>query len=187
MSDASTSQLAAVATTLVSSGQRQSGDRRFGSTATFSATLKAGATPLANRKVTFTLGAASLDDTTDSNGVASATFSLLAVPDGYTLAAGFLGDASDLGSGDSHAFTITKGSTTLALTTPGAVVANGLDSGVSAKLTDANHAPIPFKTIFFALSGAKLEDGRRHHWHEWHRHARCASADGGIHSRRLLR
>ena len=167
VSDASTSQLAAVATTLtLASGNPASG--AFGSTATFSATLKAGATALANRKVTFTLGAASLDDTTDSNGVASATFSLLAVPDGYTLAAGFLGDASDLGSGDSDAFTITKGATTPDPQRAGRRRPERHDSGVTATLT-CHGAPMPFKTVFFVLSGA-ARDVRGDHRHGWQGH-----------------
>ncbi len=152
INDAGSSQTPAVTTTLSLASHPASA--AFGSSVTVSATLKHGATGLSGKSVILTLGSASQTVTTNSSGVATATFTVLDTPGGTTLRARFDGDAGDLPSGDSDAFTITKGATSLTLNAPGGIVPSGTDSGVTATLRDANGAPIPSRSIFFVLTGA---------------------------------
>ena len=153
ISDASSSQTAASATTLSLDGSDPS-SAAFGSSVGISATLTAGATPLSGKAITLTLGSASKVATTNASGVATATFTVLDTPGSTTLRARFDGDPGNLPSGDSDAFTIAKGDTSLTLNGPAGAVPNGADSGVTATLLDHDGAPVPFKTIFFVLSGA---------------------------------
>jgi hypothetical protein len=126
------------------------GDGPYGSSATVSATLTAGGSPVANEQVTFSLGGATATGTTNASGVATAHLGLVAAPGATTLTAGFDGDATYVASSASQAFTIDKLPSSLSLTGGGNVVPGG-DTGVSATLTNAGIA-LASRAVTFTLT-----------------------------------
>ena len=125
----------------------------YGSVASVGATLTGGAGPLANEVVAFSIGATTRVATTDAYGHATASLPLTSVPGSYTVTAGFGGDTGLSPSSAAHAFSITSLPTTIALNPASSTVLLGADSGVTATLADGNGAAMPYRTIFFVLSG----------------------------------
>ena len=149
--DASAATTAAAATKLVLSGTPTSG--AAGGVVTASATLTAGGVPVANQTITFQVGTAQATGVTGSNGVATATVPLGTGAGGALLSASFAGDIAYQPSGDSRSLSVTKGTSTLTLSGPATPVVSGGISGVTATLKADGGAPIPFKTVWFVLSG----------------------------------
>ena len=126
----------------------------YKSTVTVSAALTSGTNPVGNEPITFTIDAATKVATTDAqSGVATATLPLSSLAGATTLSASFPGDGSYALSGDAHPFTINRIGTSLTLSTPGAAIPIGFDSGVVATLKDANGLPIPYRNIIFIVTG----------------------------------
>src|SRR6185503_7259295 len=124
-----------------------------GATINASATLTSGGNPVVGKTITFQAGVGQVTGVTDANGVATATVPLPPAAGGSLLSAGFAGDAGFQPSGDARPVGIGKGTTTLTLTGPSTPVVSGGVSGVVATLTSGGGAPIPFKTVWFVLSG----------------------------------
>jgi Pro-kumamolisin, activation domain len=122
---------------------------------TFTATLKednAGAAPVSNEPLTFTMGAESCTGTTNVGGVASCTVTPLDVPDPYTVHVSFAGDPPNyLASSTDAAFTVKKEESALSYTGP--LTSHYHDAfTASARLTDPDGgAPIGGKTVTFTL------------------------------------
>jgi hypothetical protein len=150
--DASTVTAAAAAAPTVLA-LTSSGTPTAGATITATATLSSGGNPVAGRTITFQAGAAQVVAETGANGVATASVPLGTLAGGALLSAGFAGDTAFLPSGDSRSLTVDKGGTSLTLAGPTTPVISGGVSGVVATLKTASGAAIPFKTIWFVLSG----------------------------------
>lgn len=122
-------------TTTVTVNKRQTivdyiGDLReqFKKFASLKATLvdKTTNTPLAGKKITFTIGNQSVNDVTNVFGVASATLQMLQDPSKtYKVVTSFTGDAGYLGSNTSDAFDITNGNQPCTLVIPNGFSPNG--------------------------------------------------------------
>lgn len=92
---------------------------------------------LPSKKVTFTLGSQSCEDTTDANGAASCAITLTQTPGSYTLAASFDGGPAFEAASASRSFTIDREDTTLSY--GGALTSKYHDAfTASATLADAD-------------------------------------------------
>ncbi len=141
---------APVSTSLTLSGPASGA---YGTSASVSATLKDGSGALVSGKpIVFTIGGTTRVATIIA-GVATASMPLTSVPGPYQLTAAFLGDPSTSPSSKSQAFSIAKLGTSVVLSPSSATVTLGADSGIVATLIDGNHAALPYRTIFFVLSG----------------------------------
>ena len=119
--------------------------------ATVAATLTDNAGPIAGQSVTFSLnGAETCSATTNSSGVASCSITPQEAAGGYTLAATFAGDATDLGTSASANFTVTHEETTTTYTGP-AKAANGAPLTLSGVLKEDGTAPIANRTLTFTI------------------------------------
>jgi hypothetical protein len=149
--NASEATTSAAATTLLLATSPTSGNA--GATINASATLKSGGNPVEGKTVTFQAGVGQVTGVTGADGVASATVPLPPAAGGSLLSAGFAGDTSYQPSGDARSLGVGKGTTSLTLTGPSTPAVSGGVSGVTATLTSGSGAPIPFKTVWFVLSG----------------------------------
>ncbi|MDQ3856936.1 MAG: hypothetical protein M3327_00565 [Actinomycetota bacterium] len=120
-----------------------SGSGTYGGTATLTATLKWGTSPVAGRTVAFTLGGASVGSAqTDSNGVATLSGVSLGGRNAgsYTNAVGasFAGDSAYLASSGQGALGVEKASSTTKVTCPPSLTYNGSpQTPCSASVTGA--------------------------------------------------
>ncbi len=124
----------------------------YGTQATFSAVLTNNSA-LAGQAVTFGLGPQSRQGTTDADGRATVTLSLLGLPGPQEVRASFAGTAEFIASADAEPFTITRQSTLLTLNPVSAVTYLNGDTGVVATLTDVTGRRLGEKTVFFVLTG----------------------------------
>lgn len=105
-----------------------SGSGTYGGTATLTATLKAGTTPLGGKLISFTInGSAAGTATTDASGVATLSGASLAGINAGTGAVGasFAGDSGFLGSSGSGSLTVAKASSTTVVSCPASVTYDG--------------------------------------------------------------
>ncbi len=158
MFDASSSSATAPATTLVLAAiadVRLTSDRPIHATAT----LTSGGKPVAGKTVTFSVGNDQDVGVTNASGVATGDVLLTSVPgDGYLLSASFIGDSTPARrAATSHPFTIGKVDTTITLTGPASPVVIGTNSTITATLK-AGTTPIPFKTVWFVVTGTSPVD-----------------------------
>jgi hypothetical protein len=107
-----------------------SGSGTFGGTATLTATLQAGSTPLSSKTISFTLNSASVGSaTTNSSGVASiGGVNLSGIGAGTYIAAvvaSFAGDSSNLASSGSGNLVVVKADSTTAASCPSSVMYDG--------------------------------------------------------------
>ena len=115
------------------------------------------AQPVSGADVTFELvgadGTTSWTSTTNSDGVASVTFTADRVPGSYTLTARYDGDATHLGSADMSSFAIDREDTVLTL----AIVGKSSSKSLEARLTDQDSgAGIENRTVAFRADGTEL-------------------------------
>jgi hypothetical protein len=130
-----------------------SGTPTAGGSIQATASLTSGSNAVADRTITFQAGAGQVTAQTDANGVATTSVPLGTFAGSALLSAGFAGDTTFLPSGDSRSLTVAKGGTTLTLAGPTTPVVSGGVSGVVATLKTAAGSPVPFKTVWFVLSG----------------------------------
>lgn len=126
----------------------------YGTQATFRATLTSGGEPVANETIIFGLGLQTRRATTDANGEAVLSMTLLGLPDLYAVQASFAGTAVYAPTNDNDTFTITKQSTALTLVQP----ASGYTDDhalLTATLADASGRRLTEKSVFFVLSGTE--------------------------------
>jgi hypothetical protein len=105
-----------------------SGSGTYGGTASLTATLKAGTTPLSGKSISFTInGSAAGTATTDASGVATLSgASLSGINAGTgTVGASFAGDSGFLGSSGSGSLTVAKASSTTVVSCPASVTYDG--------------------------------------------------------------
>ena len=105
-----------------------SGSGTYGGTATLTAMLKAGTTPLSGKSISFTInGSAAGSATTDASGVATLSgASLSGINAGTgTVGASFAGDSSYTGSSGSGSLTVAKASSTTVVSCPASVTYDG--------------------------------------------------------------
>ena len=120
----------------------------FGSTASVSAMVSAGGTPVGNVPVTFTLGSTTVSSTTFPNGTATATLPVTGLPGPTSVRASFAGTNTFLASSASAAFTVAKSPTNLTITT-------GLvGPGVKVTLKDGRGGPLQ-RTVYLIVSGSQ--------------------------------
>jgi HYR domain/Right handed beta helix region len=125
----------------------------YADTATFTAVLRSeGGMALANQPVTFNLGTQMVPTTTDSSGVATASFVLAQTSGEYSLTASFAENDSYLASGDASTFTIDKLNTTLTLAPPN-TGQFAEATPVIATLKDSAGRALTEKSVFFVVSG----------------------------------
>jgi hypothetical protein len=123
----------------------------FSTQVTLMARLTAGGTPQSGQAVILSLGGQTKPTTTDTNGRASATFTLTSAPGGYQAGASFGGTDTLRASAASTSFTILKRDTRLTLTPVAANVPAGANTGIIATLTDIGGAPLALRTVFFTI------------------------------------
>jgi hypothetical protein len=134
-----------------------SGTSDFDDPATVSAVLTDGSGPIAGQTVAFTLnGAQTCSGTTDTTGMASCSITPGEAAGAYTLTASFGGDASDLASSASGAFTVTHEETSLVYT-GSTKAANGQPFTMSGTLTEDGARPIANRTVTFTLGSASAQ------------------------------
>jgi CSLREA domain-containing protein len=127
----------------------------YGDQVTFNALLQTSTgSPLANLPVSFNLGQQGLLISTNNEGQASFTLTLLGTPGVYIASVAFNGTSNYIGSSTSAGFTILKQNTSLTLS-PGTVdVRPGDDTALVATLQDtaapASH-PLNEQTIIFVI------------------------------------
>jgi hypothetical protein len=126
-----------------------------GGSATLSATLTAGTTPVAGKPVTLTAGTQSCTATTTAAGVASCTITFSQVPGSYPLNASFAGDATTTASTGSGTLTATGKPTTL-LVLPALGVYHHT-TYLSAYLTQ-NGAPLANQPVTLTVGSATCTD-----------------------------
>jgi hypothetical protein len=105
-----------------------SGSGTYGGTASLTATLKAGTTPLSGKSISFTInGSAAGTATTDASGVATLSgASLSGINAGTgTVGASFAGDSGFLASSGSGSLTVAKASSTTVVSCPASVTYDG--------------------------------------------------------------
>ena len=105
-----------------------SGSGTYGGTASLTATLKAGTTPLSGKSISFTInGSAAGNATTDASGVATLSgASLTGINAGTgTVGASFAGDSGFSSSSGSGSLTVAKASSTTAVSCPASVTYDG--------------------------------------------------------------
>ena len=105
-----------------------SGSGTYGGTASLTATLKAGTTPLSGKSISFTInGSAAGTATTDASGVATVSgASLGGINAGTgTVGASFAGDSGFSASSGSGSLTVAKASSTTAVSCPASVTYDG--------------------------------------------------------------
>ena len=136
-------------TTIVYTGDTTTG---VGQTATLSAKLTAqSGSPLGGKVVTLSFGSVSCQATTNVNGVASCTVTVVDVPGSYTVTASFAGDVTYLASSGTGTITVAgKVSTRLVDNTTGNFL-QGSTTTLSATLTTSAGAPLAGKTIYLTL------------------------------------
>jgi hypothetical protein len=105
--------------------------------------------PLDNRTVTFTVGAASATATTDAAGHATATVTLAGPVGVQTVQAAFAGAGQHGASSDTGSLTVTREDTTLALAD--AVASKNADAVARATLTEADGATLAGRTVTFLI------------------------------------
>jgi uncharacterized repeat protein (TIGR01451 family) len=125
----------------------------YGTLASFSARLTANGSPLAGRRLRFSLGDQDVRKLTDANGAATVTLNLLTVPGSYQLKASFAGGGGYAASFVTSPFTITKQITAIALTGPGVCVQPTANSHIVATLQDAAGHYLVERTVFFIVTG----------------------------------
>ena len=103
--------------------------------------------------MTFTLGGSTRSAVTGADGIATVTLPLIDLPDdGYTLSAGFDGDAGlRRDPRPSSPFTVQRLATSLALAVTAPTVTLGADTRTTATLTSAG-VPLAQKTVAFVLT-----------------------------------
>ncbi|HET9423408.1 MAG TPA: Ig-like domain repeat protein [Nocardioides sp.] len=110
--------------------------------------------PLSGRTVTFSVsGGGSVNGTTDSNGVASATLPVNGGPRNATVTASFAQTSFYKGSSAGSPLSITKNTAAITLAQPGAVVF-GQPTSFSATVTAANGTSAPSGTVQFTVDGS---------------------------------
>jgi Bacterial Ig-like domain (group 3) len=113
-----------------------------------------GGAPISGRTVDFKLGAGtgteSCTGPTDLSGTASCTLTPNEAAGSYPIMASFAGDGFYAPSSDSQTFTITKEETTTTYTGP-TVIANGVPTSLSGRLTEDGTTPISGRTLTMTL------------------------------------
>ena len=123
----------------------------YGGSATLSAVLTAGSSPLAGRAVAFTLGTQNCSAQTDATGTATCTIAKVTKDPGTTsVTASYAGDSTSTGSSTSAPFTITRAPTSIAL---GTATVGATTTALSATLTTSGNA-LAGKTVTLALGAA---------------------------------
>ena len=122
---------------------------RYGDTATLTATLLAGSTPVAGKTITLTLGSQTCTGITNLSGVATCSFTVTQPAGSYTTTANFLGDALFAASNSSGSATVTTRPSNVHLSPVGTVV-TGSNVALSATLLDGS-SPIAGRTVTLKL------------------------------------
>jgi len=123
----------------------------YGGSATLSAVLSTGSTPLAGRSVTFTLGTQPCSAQTDSTGTATCAIAKVTTDAGpATVTASYAGDATSSGSTASAAFQVTRAPTAVAL---GTAVVGASTTTLTATLTTSGNA-LAGKPLTLSLGAA---------------------------------
>lgn len=113
---------------------------------------------LPNRTVTFSLsGGTSVNATTNSNGVATASLPISGPPRTATVSASFAQTTHYKGSSASTAFVVGKNPTTTTLVQPAAVV-HGQPTSFTAQVTPVNGNSDPGGTVQFTVDGQGFGD-----------------------------
>jgi uncharacterized delta-60 repeat protein len=138
-----------------------SGSGVYAGTATLTATLTGGGSPLAGKSVAFTLNGNSVGSaTTDASGVATlAGVSLSGINVGtYANAVGaaFAGDASFTGSSGTGALTVSKAATATAVSSSTNPSTSGQSVTFTATVTSPNGEGTPPGTVQFKVDGTNL-------------------------------
>ncbi len=97
----------------------------YGTSASVTATLMSGGSPVPNRLIVFSIGSTIRSGTTNASGVATASIPLASAAGSYTLSATFGGDPTTMGSGATRAFDITPAASLVTITCPASVDFNG--------------------------------------------------------------
>lgn len=136
-------------------------DGNYGTEAVIVATLTSGDSPVedvAEVPILFTIGGTGRAAVTNASGVASIDLPLTSPPGVYPATASFGGNAYYNESSAESSITITRTATSLSLTTGEQVVGvEGIGSGVSALLTDAQDAPLLQRTVYFTLRNGPVD------------------------------
>jgi hypothetical protein len=122
----------------------------FNDTASLSAKLTAGGSPVAGQTVTFTLGAQTCSGLTTAAGIASCTLVISQAAGVYPLSASFAGNNALLPSTANASFTVTHEETTITYTGP-SVILNGSATTLSARLLEDGATPIAGRTVTITL------------------------------------
>ena len=97
----------------------------YGTSASATATLTSGGTPVSGKLVTLGLGSVTRSGTTDGNGKVTVSLPLSAGAGTYPLTASFLGDAGTTPASASRLFAITAAGSTVTVTCPATVIYTG--------------------------------------------------------------
>ncbi len=125
---------------------------RYGETVTLSALLVDDTdAPLANQRVTFSLGSQQRSVFTDGDGIAAIDYPLYASPNTYDLRASYAGNATYAPSFDEASFLLEKQDTDLTPEQPAPSVPVGQDSGIVVTLADDLGRPLSQETVIFTV------------------------------------
>jgi CSLREA domain-containing protein len=124
----------------------------YGTQVTVQAELTSDGMPLAGQRLTFGLGPQSRQGTTDENGRATVTLTLLGLPGEYDLQATYAGQGAFAPSFDTADFTIIKQDTTLTLTQPAVGYADD-DVLLTGTLTAVDGHYLGEETVIFVITG----------------------------------
>ncbi|HEX6383696.1 MAG TPA: Ig-like domain-containing protein, partial [Anaerolineae bacterium] len=126
----------------------------YATTTTLRASLTSNGAPLANQRVSFSLGARRYQAITDGNGQAVVSVVLLATPGEYNLQANFAGTADYGPARASTPFTLARQDTSLQMNLPSTSIASGDDLNLTVLLTDTNDRVIPERPVVIVFDGA---------------------------------
>lgn len=143
-----------VATSIAFTGDSASSGQ-FSDSATLRVRLTdASGRALANQTITFSIGGTTASSTTNTDGIATATFDLTGVPGGYTATADFAGAGTYLASGTSAPFEIAKEAVQLAFTPASATGGQYSDNAtIEVVASDDDGTELSGRTVAVTLAG----------------------------------
>ncbi|HYT59935.1 MAG TPA: HYR domain-containing protein, partial [Haliangiales bacterium] len=124
----------------------------YGTVIPFSAQLTSNGSPLAARRLRFSLGDQDLQAVTDVNGIAGVKLNLLTVPGSYELKVSFAGASGYAPSFATSPFIITRQGTAITLAPDNTYVAPNTDSHIVAALNEAGGRSLVERTVFFLVT-----------------------------------
>jgi CSLREA domain-containing protein len=120
----------------------------------FTLVLTGAGQPLAGKNVTLDIGGQQAQAVTDANGSATITLKPVIAPGSYTVQAFFRGDANDLASVASSAFTLNQDSTTVMVAPTSAVIGINQPTPFVAVVRDSSGHALGGKSVVFVVRDA---------------------------------